>query len=564
MRLLNILTFLALGFITACQTAPIKKSGGYQEDTLFTDRNRKQLPDKSYNYVYNEIRYTDSSSMGVIIQNSLPKGGMRYTNTSNKRFPYVIYWSRITNITNTPLEITIDFPADSFPLPGTYLKLFLLPDTMTSEKLSMFDYGIKGLKSFLDSGFYKPTHLNQTIQPKEFCALYVAVLSSEPGGVVRTGFALNKRGLFYRVTGITPELDETQIPCGTIARTVSASKPAPLIIGKPSAINDPGLVSQYIRSIFQDSRGNYWFGPAGQSVVRYDGKTLRYFSEAEFFNNDTVVVGDKMSVHAIAEDQNGNLWFGTDKGVVKYDGLLKDSAEQGKSFKRYAEKEGLSNLYIGRKSILAAKSGKVWIGTGGGVFIYDPSADSAGGKCFTPFELIPSVQIKDIMEDQDGNIWFGTGNNGVFRYDPKLSGPGAIRNIKENDRLGDNYAGGIIQDKSGNFWFTMKGGICKYDGKTFTNFTSKDGLGGTEIWGIYLEKSGIIWITARGSTTRFDPSIPLSDPKAFTVFTEADGLNCCVQSMYQDKAGNMWWGAGAGLYRFDGKRFYQVKQKGPW
>jgi ligand-binding sensor domain-containing protein len=34
--------------------------------------------------------------------------------------------------------------------------------------------------------------------------------------------------------------------------------------------------------------------------------------------------------------------------------------------------------------------------------------------------------------------------------------------------------------------------------------------------------------------------------------------------MYQDKSGNMWWGTGQGLYRFDGKQFYQVKQKGPW
>ncbi len=34
--------------------------------------------------------------------------------------------------------------------------------------------------------------------------------------------------------------------------------------------------------------------------------------------------------------------------------------------------------------------------------------------------------------------------------------------------------------------------------------------------------------------------------------------------MYQDRSGNMWWGAGQGLYRFDGNRFYQVKQNGPW
>jgi ligand-binding sensor domain-containing protein len=113
-------------------------------------------------------------------------------------------------------------------------------------------------------------------------------------------------------------------------------------------------------------------------------------------------------------------------------------------------------------------------------------------------------------------------------------------------------------------WFTMKNGICKYDGKTLTEYTPKDGLGGTEFWGIYIEQSGIIWVTARGSTTRFDPSVPLPNPQAFTVFTPANGLNCCVQSMYQDKAGNMWWGAGQGLYRFDGQGFYQVKQQGPW
>lgn len=78
------------------------------------------------------------------------------------------------------------------------------------------------------------------------------------------------------------------------------------------------------------------------------------------------------------------------------------------------------------------------------------------------------------------------------------------------------------------------------------------------------DESGIIWITARGSTTRFNPSVPSSNPIAFTVNTPEDGLNCCVQNMYQDRSGNMWWGTRQGLYRFDGQGFYQVKQSGPW
>ncbi|MBL7813678.1 MAG: regulator [Saprospiraceae bacterium] len=322
----------------------------------------------------------------------------------------------------------------------------------------------------------------------------------------------------------------------------NASKLSPTVISsfKPIPLApdfDTTLVSQYIRSIFQDTKGHLWFGTIGQGVVRYDQKTLRYFSNPDGFINT--------SVFAINEDKKGNLWFGTDAGVYKYD---------GKTFRNYNQKDGLNSIDITRKGILVDKSGTIWVGTHGGVYRYDPASDS-----FSLFQQLPPINVAGIMEAQNGNIWFASSNKGVFRYNGKT-----ITNIAEKEGLGENYAGGIAEDKDGNMWFTMKNGICKYDGKTFTEYTAKDGLGGTEFWGIIIERSGIIWVTARGSTTRFDPSLDKTDPKAFTVFTPNDGLNCCVQSMFQDKSGNMWWGAGSGLYRFDGKRFYQVKKKGPW
>ncbi|MEI2694322.1 MAG: two-component regulator propeller domain-containing protein [Saprospiraceae bacterium] len=366
----------------------------------------------------------------------------------------------------------------------------------------------------------------------------------------------------------TSSTKETSLALDSIPEIIGTS---PALSGQAaSPLNDPSLVSQYIRCIFQDSKGNYWFGPAGQSVARYDIKTLRYFSRAEFFQGNMRVSTDNWnSVHAIAEDHQANIWFGTDFGLVKYSANHLNGQEN--AFRTYNEVHGLSNINIGRKCILVDKSGILWVGTGGGVFKYNLTADTMAGKCFIPFQLIPPIAIKDIMEDKSGSIWFATQDQGIFRYDPHLPNGKTIKNITGKDGLGDNYAGGMIEDQIGNFWFTVKGGICKYDpklpeghDKAFTYLTSKDGIGGTEIWGIYLEKPGIIWITARGSTTRFDPSMGISNPKAFTVFTQEDGINCCVQSMYQDRSGRMWWGAGAGLYRFDGKRFYQVKQKGPW
>jgi ligand-binding sensor domain-containing protein len=351
----------------------------------------------------------------------------------------------------------------------------------------------------------------------------------------------------------------------------NTSKPSPTVIRneRPVAVPpdyDTTLVSQYIRSIFQDSKGNLWFGTSLEGVVRYDVKTLTYFSNPDGFINTTV--------YAINEDKNGNMWFGTDLGVYKYDARLparagsdgNDEVGQGKTFRNYNQKDGLFHLDISRKGILVDKSGTIWVGTHGGVYQYDPSKDSIGGQCFSLFPLLPPINVAGIMEDNSGNIWFATSDQGVFRYDARLpEGQGkTIVNFNEKEELSANYAGGMAQDKAGNMWFTMKNGICKYDGKTFTEYTFKDGLGGTEFSGIYIEQSGIIWVTARGSTTRFDPSVPLPNPKAFTMYTTEDGINCCVQSMFQDRSGNMWWGAGSGLFRFDGNRFYQVKQKGPW
>jgi ligand-binding sensor domain-containing protein len=327
----------------------------------------------------------------------------------------------------------------------------------------------------------------------------------------------------------------------------NTSKPSPTVVKNFKSVGlapdfDTTLVSQYIRSIFQDSKGNLWFGTLGEGVVKYDEITLTYFSNPDGFINNTV--------YAINEDKNGNLWFGTDQGVYKYD---------GKAFRNYNQKDGLMHIDISRKGILVDKSGTIWVGTHGGVYRYDPSSDSKGEQCFSLFPLLATINVAGIMEDKNENIWFASSDKGVFRYDGKT-----IVNFNEKEGLSENYAGGIAQDQIGNMWFTMKNGICKFDGNNFTEYTPKDGLGGTEFWGIIIEQSGIVWVTARGSTTRFDPSIPLPNTKAFTVFTPDDGLNCCVQSMFQDESGNMWWGAGSGLFRFDGKRFYQVKQTGPW
>lgn len=327
----------------------------------------------------------------------------------------------------------------------------------------------------------------------------------------------------------------------------TTSKLSPVVIRTPlppgftfDGVVDTTLVSQYIRSIYHDTKGNLWFGTAFEGVCKYHTDTLTYYTKLDVF--------DANSVHSIAEDKQGNIWFATDSGVFKY---------YSKKFTKYAHKQGLINISKNKKgcitnNVFIDKSNNLWLSTPSGVFRYN-------GKNFTIFPLLPAVSFSNILQDKDANIWFASTENGVYKYNGKT-----ISNFSVKNGLISNEVGTMLQDKNGIIWFSTNKGISQYNGKTITHLTTKEGIPNNEIWGIYQEKSGIIWITARGSTTRYNPDADKEGENAFTVFTPKDGLNCCVQSMYQDREGNMWWGAGSGLFRFDGKQFYQVKQKGPW
>ncbi|QHV96494.1 hypothetical protein [Spirosoma endbachense] len=155
---------------------------------------------------------------GVVIQNSGPKGGP-YTHPTGERFGRGIFRTRVSNETDSPVELTINFPADSFPIPssaGSYFKLFLPPDTMTLAKESLYDYGATGLLTFFDTSLHKSTRLQKTVNPKEEYLFYTALLMHVPdNGPVRTGIVLNDKDLFYKVS-IGGQLDSALIPCGHI------------------------------------------------------------------------------------------------------------------------------------------------------------------------------------------------------------------------------------------------------------------------------------------------------------------------------------------------------------
>jgi len=176
--------------------------------------------------VHSESRYTDAEGNDVIFQNSFPKGGayidssgvLSGGDTTGVRYGYGVFWTRLTNETINPLELTINFPADSLVLasfPESYFRLFLPPDNMSVDKLSLYSYGIADLESSLAAGFQEISMLQETVDLNEAFYFYVVLLfHAAKNGLVRTGFVAKNQDLFYKID-IEP-YGSTLIPCGRL------------------------------------------------------------------------------------------------------------------------------------------------------------------------------------------------------------------------------------------------------------------------------------------------------------------------------------------------------------
>jgi hypothetical protein len=87
---------------------------------------------------------------------------------------------------------------------------------MAPGKESLYNYGIQGLRGFLDANFNKPTTLKRTINPKGDFLFYVASLTSQFGYyTARTGLVLKGQDLFYGVK-IAPDFDSPLFRCGQV------------------------------------------------------------------------------------------------------------------------------------------------------------------------------------------------------------------------------------------------------------------------------------------------------------------------------------------------------------
>lgn len=177
--------------------------------------NQASLKQSVSEYIDTRFEYSDSTGNKLIIENSLPKGGQRYTDPTNQEYVYPVFWTRIINHTENPIEFNLDFPSDSLQYPGqvgNYFKLVLHDDQIRTFNEKMPNYGLADLKAILDNKLKSENEKTGTIKPNETGSFYIITLFHEGvDGVLRTGLRLDGNRFRYRI-------NDQEIYCGKIAQ----------------------------------------------------------------------------------------------------------------------------------------------------------------------------------------------------------------------------------------------------------------------------------------------------------------------------------------------------------
>ncbi len=170
-----------------------------------------------------------------------------------------------------------------------------------------------------------------------------------------------------------------------------------------------------------------------------------------------------------------------------------------------------------------------------------------------------SEYVRRIFQDRNGNIWFGTNNFGIARYDGR-----AFKYFSISEGLGGTQVTGIIEDVKGDIWVSTNGGVSRFDGSSFTNYTTADGLSDNGVWSILEDRNGTIWVGTLDGVCTFNGKefVAFSLPETDIENPEVRFSTKLVQTILEDRQGNLWFGTdGVGVFKFDGENFTQISER---
>jgi ligand-binding sensor domain-containing protein/signal transduction histidine kinase/DNA-binding response OmpR family regulator len=292
-----------------------------------------------------------------------------------------------------------------------------------------------------------------------------------------------------------------------------------------------GLSQSSVIAIHQDKFGQMWFGTR-DGLNKYDG------SRFTIFRND---VADKSSISnndilAIEEDNSGKIWVGTYNGLNCYDPVVN-------TFKRYLHTK--TNHTISSNAIWCIKEigDEMWFGTSKGLTIYNKKT----GQFISTFHsetdtsTLPSNNLLSILKTKKGEIWIGT-TKGLCLLTSRKNGKFTFKNYPLNNTNLLNVQA-IAEDNQGNLWIGTKNvGLLKFDKSTnkFISFLSAEKYReiNPDIRSLAIDSEGSLWIGA------YDGIYILGKDKSLEKINNSNNSNGIdkVKSVFIDKKGSVWIG----------------------
>jgi signal transduction histidine kinase/ligand-binding sensor domain-containing protein len=306
-----------------------------------------------------------------------------------------------------------------------------------------------------------------------------------------------------------------------------------------------------VNKIFFDRAGVLWVSMPWSGIAQLDPKR-------SFFNPIKISApvkeekkNSKMNPNFIQGMYNDSTFFvSANKSIFTWN-------YSTNSFKNISLGEAKKNRGI--SNVVTDKEGLIWTTTyGAGLFCNSPITKTTKNYQNDPKDSssIGSNSISQIVEDNKGNLWIGTNDNGLNSFNKKSEKftryPFIINNntIKANNALDDDKVQVLLWGKDEILWIgTNNGSLNRLDTKTgkFTSYLdSKEGF--NCIISIYEDSQNRLWAGSYLS------GLFLVNKKSGFLkhFTEKEGLSSNdVRGITEDKKGNIWLATSHGLSKLN-------------
>ena len=184
----------------------------------------------------------------------------------------------------------------------------------------------------------------------------------------------------------------------------------------------------------------------------------------------------------------------------------------------------------------------IWIGTRNGVKVH--LCQPGSWLEYTRKDGLPDNYITAIVVDTNNAVWVGT-KHGLAKFDGASWTAYTTENT--NGGLTNNNIAAVAIDGENNVWFgTENGGVCLYNASgEWHNFTTKDGLINNTVWSIAVDDENMIWFGTPNGVSKYDR-------EEWTAYTlEGDELVDDMVFSIVAKNNYLWFGTASGVSAFD-------------